>query len=106
MTAGYVGLGSMGLPMALNLRKAGFDLGVVSRSRSPVEQALAAGAHEASSYAGLAAASDVVCTCLPMPADVERVYLEADVEQLHDLITRHSRWTGSPAPTASSSRRS
>ena len=42
MTTGYVGLGSMGLPMALNLRKAGFDLGVVSRSRSPVEQALAA----------------------------------------------------------------
>ena len=78
MQAGYVGLGSMGLPMALNLRKAGFEVAVVSRSRGPIEQALAAGAREAAGYAALAATCDVVCTCLPMPADVERVYLEAD----------------------------
>ena len=78
MKTGYVGLGSMGLPMALNLKKAGFDLEVVSRSRGPIDQALAAGAGEAASYAALAATCEVVCTCLPMPADVERVYLEAD----------------------------
>ena len=36
MHVGYVGLGSMGLPMALNLRRAGFDLAVVSRSRPPI----------------------------------------------------------------------
>lgn len=78
MQVGYVGLGSMGLPMALNLRRAGFPLQVVSRSRQPIEQALAAGATEAAGYAALAAAVDVVCTCLPMPADVERVYLDAD----------------------------
>lgn len=75
---GYVGLGSMGLPMALNLRKAGFPVRVVSRSRPPIGQAVAAGATEAAGYADLAGAMDVVCTCLPMPADVERVYLEAD----------------------------
>ena len=75
---GYVGLGSMGLPMALNVRKAGFSLRVVSRSRGPVDQAVAAGAVEAAGYAALAGAVDVVCTCLPMPADVERVYLAAD----------------------------
>lgn len=78
MQVGYVGLGSMGLPMALNLRKAGFPLHVVSRSRGPIEQAIAAGATEAANYSGLAATADVVCTCLPMPADVERVYLDAD----------------------------
>ena len=78
MQVGYVGLGSMGLPMAFNLRKAGFGLQVVSRSRGPIEQALAAGATEAAGYSGLAAAVDVVCTCLPMPADVERVYLSED----------------------------
>jgi 3-hydroxyisobutyrate dehydrogenase/2-hydroxy-3-oxopropionate reductase len=78
MQLGYVGLGSMGLPMALNLLKAGFALQVVSRSRGPIERALAAGAREAAGYAALAAACDVVSTCLPMPADVERVYLEPD----------------------------
>jgi 3-hydroxyisobutyrate dehydrogenase/2-hydroxy-3-oxopropionate reductase len=78
MQVGYVGLGSMGLPMALNLRRVGFALQVVSRSRPPIEQALAAGATEAASYAALAGAMDVVCTCLPMPADVEHVYLAAD----------------------------
>ncbi|HCO44617.1 NAD(P)-dependent oxidoreductase [Immundisolibacter sp.] len=75
MRVGYVGLGSMGLPMALNLRKSGLDLAVVSRSRPPIEQALAAGASEAAGYAQLAAACEVVCTCLPMPQDVERAYL-------------------------------
>lgn len=78
MRVGYVGLGSMGLPMALNLGKAGFAVDVVSRSRGPIDQALAAGAREAASYSALAAACEVVCTCLPMPADVERVYLEPD----------------------------
>ncbi len=75
MQLGYVGLGTMGLPMALNLLRAGFALQVISRSRPPLEQAIAAGAVEAPGYAELAALADVVHTCLPMPADVEAVYL-------------------------------
>ncbi len=72
---GFVGLGNMGLPMTRNLIAAGFEVQVRSRSRGPVEQAVAAGASEAASLADLAAACDVVCTCVPMPQDVEAIYL-------------------------------
>ena len=75
---GFVGLGNMGLPMMRNLMKAGFEVQVRSRSRAPVEQALADGASEAASLAELAARCDVVCTCVPMPADVETIYLGED----------------------------
>ena len=75
---GYVGLGNMGLPMVNNLLKAGFNVGVRSRSPGPVEQAIQAGAQEAESVAKLAEWADVVCTCLPMPEDVEAVYLGDD----------------------------
>ncbi len=75
---GYVGLGNMGLPMVNNLLKAGFNVGVRSRSPGPVEQAIQAGAQEAESVARLAEWADVVCTCLPMPEDVEAVYLGDD----------------------------
>ena len=72
---GYVGLGNMGLPMTRNLIAAGFDVQVRSRSKGPVAQAVAAGATEAAGLADLAAACDLVCTCVPMPEDVEAIYL-------------------------------
>ncbi|MEL0082165.1 MAG: NAD(P)-dependent oxidoreductase [Gammaproteobacteria bacterium] len=72
---GYVGLGNMGLPMVRNLISGGFELRVFSRSRGPIEAAIEAGATEADSLAALAEWADVVCTCLPMPEDVDAVYL-------------------------------
>ena len=72
---GYVGLGNMGLPMVKSLLKAGFEVQVSSRSQGPIDQAVAAGAVAADSIAELAQWTDLVCTCLPMPADVEAVYL-------------------------------
>lgn len=72
---GFVGLGRMGKPMALNLVRAGFDVAVASRSRGPVEEAVAAGAREAASLAEMAAGTDVVLACLPDLAASEAVFL-------------------------------
>ena len=75
MNAGFIGLGRMGKPMALNLVKAGFDVVVQSRSQGPVDELVAAGATAAGSAADVAAACDVICTCLPEVSTSEHVYL-------------------------------
>ena len=70
---GFIGLGLMGKPMALNLRKKGFDVVVHSRSRGPVDALVAAGATAANSPAEVAQAARVVITMLPDGPDVEKV---------------------------------
>jgi 2-hydroxy-3-oxopropionate reductase len=72
-TVGFIGLGLMGKPMALNLLKAGFPVVVHSRSRGPVDALVAAGATAASSAAEVARAARVVVTMVPDSPDVERV---------------------------------
>ena len=49
MRVGFIGLGTMGLPMALNLARAGTDLVVWNRSRPALDLAAEAGATVASS---------------------------------------------------------
>ncbi len=51
---GFIGLGLMGKPMALNLLKKGFSLTVHSRSQDPVDALVAAGAAAAASPAEVA----------------------------------------------------
>jgi len=75
---GFVGLGLMGLPMARNVLKAGFPLVVHNRTRAKAETLAAEGATVVDSPAELAAQCDVVLSCVPGPADVERVYLGDD----------------------------
>ena len=70
---GFIGLGNLGAPLALNLRRAGLDLLVHDIDRKNAEPHLAAGAAWASSPEELAAACDAVITCLPSPAVSERV---------------------------------
>ena len=72
-TIGFIGLGVMGRPMALNLLKAGLALVVHSRSRPPVDQLVAAGAAEASTPADVSRQVDVVITMLPDTPDVRQV---------------------------------
>ena len=67
----------MGKPMALNLRKKGYDLIVHNRSRPAVEALVAAGALPAGSPAEVARTARVIVTMLPDGPDVERV-LEDD----------------------------
>ena len=62
-TVGFIGLGSMGLPMATNVAAAGFPLVVWNRTESKSEAlAAGAGARVAASPAILAAEADVVIT--------------------------------------------
>ncbi|MCX6552524.1 MAG: NAD(P)-dependent oxidoreductase [Acidobacteria bacterium] len=70
---GFIGLGLMGKPMALNLIKKGFSLVVHSRSQAPVDAVVAAGAKAASSPADVAAQCDIVITMVPDSPDVRQV---------------------------------
>lgn len=72
-TIGFIGLGLMGKPMALNLLKKGFTVVVHSRSASPVEELVAAGALAANSPAGVAKAATTIVTMLPDGPDVSLV---------------------------------
>ena len=63
----------MGRPMALNLRKKGFELIVHNRSRPAVEELVAAGASAAGSPAEVARTARVIITMLPDGPDVEKV---------------------------------
>jgi len=77
-TVGFIGLGLMGRPMALNLLKAGYTLVVHSRSRGPVEAVAAAGATAATSSAEVARRCDVIVTMLPDLPDVRQVLAGPD----------------------------
>src|SRR5688500_3200152 len=77
-TIGFIGLGLMGKPMALNLRKKGYDLLVHNRSRAAVEALVAAGARPAGSPAEVARGARVIVTMLPDGPDVEHVLEGAD----------------------------
>ena len=69
-TIGFIGLGLMGKPMALNLLKKGFPVVVHSRSRGPVDELVAAGATAADSPAEVARAAAKIVTMLPDGPDV------------------------------------
>ena len=70
---GFVGLGIMGKPMALNLIKAEYSLTVHDVNRAPVEEVAKAGAAAASSSKEVAENSDIVISMLPDSPDVEAV---------------------------------
>ncbi|MFC0331551.1 NAD(P)-binding domain-containing protein [Paenibacillus sepulcri] len=74
MKIGFVGLGTMGLPMAVNLLKAGFEVYGKNRSSGREQQFASQGGRTGLSLAELAAQMDVIITCLPLPSDVEEVY--------------------------------
>jgi 3-hydroxyisobutyrate dehydrogenase-like beta-hydroxyacid dehydrogenase len=68
---GYVGVGAMGLPMALNLRKAGFPVAFVTGRAAAAEPLLGAGAMRYPTAREVAAASDAVCLCVPADAEID-----------------------------------
>lgn len=74
---GFIGLGLMGRPMALNLRKKGFEVIVHNRSRPAVDALVSAGASAADSAADVARSAKIIITMLPDGPDVEAV-LEGD----------------------------
>jgi 3-hydroxyisobutyrate dehydrogenase len=78
MRVGFVGLGTMGGPMARNLLRAGFDLCVHNRTRSKEETLAALGASRAPTPGEASVDADVVVTMLPDSPDVEAVTLGPD----------------------------
>lgn len=71
---GFIGLGIMGKPMALNLIKAGYSLSVLSTSQA-ASALVEAGATAYDSIKSLAENVDIVITMLPDSPDVEKVVL-------------------------------
>src|SRR5579863_7875061 len=78
MRVGFIGLGNMGGPMALNMIKAGHSLIVNDIRRTMAEPHLAGGAQWADTPGALAAKSELVLTSLPGPKEVEAVALGAN----------------------------
>ena len=77
LRVGFVGVGLMGHGMAAHIMETGgYPLAILGhRNRAPVEDLVRRGATEAKDAAALAAASDVVVTCLPSAVEMEAVYL-------------------------------
>lgn len=76
MKIGFIGLGIMGKPMAMNLVKAGHELVVYNRSAGATAELVATGkAVAAASPAEVAAQVEMVITMLPNSPDVRAVML-------------------------------
>jgi 3-hydroxyisobutyrate dehydrogenase-like beta-hydroxyacid dehydrogenase len=75
MRIGFIGLGNMGRPMALNLLRAGHALAVHDVRKEAAAPHLAGGARWADSPAAAAREAEAVFTVLPGPPEVEAVAL-------------------------------
>lgn len=72
-TVGFIGLGLMGRPMALNVLRAGFPLVVWNRTLAKADELVAQGAGVAASPRELAERSDVLITIVSDPTALESV---------------------------------
>src|ERR1022692_356513 len=75
MIVGFIGLGTMGAPMARNILKKGHQVVVADVQQSAVSALVSLGATAATTPSQVAAASEIVITMLPDAPDVERVAL-------------------------------
>jgi 3-hydroxyisobutyrate dehydrogenase len=72
---GFIGLGIMGMPMARNLIRAGFEVTVYNRTASRAEKLVGEGARKADSAVELAGTSSVVIIMVSDTPDVESIIL-------------------------------
>ena len=70
---GFLGLGTMGAPMARNLKKKGFHLVVWNRTPARADALKAEGLEVAATPAELAGKVDAFCTCVSDPSALEGV---------------------------------
>lgn len=77
-TLGFIGLGMMGGPMALNLLKAGYDLAVLDTREEALAPVVAAGGRRCATPAEVASAAETVLVSLPTPDVVHDVALGAN----------------------------
>src|SRR5882724_4203487 len=71
---GFIGIGSMGQPIARRLLQAGYNLTAYNRDRSKAEALVGYGAVVANSIAELASNTDVILSCLANDDAVRSVY--------------------------------
>ncbi len=76
MKIAFIGLGTMGTPMALNLLKAGYAVTVHNRSREKEQPLVNSGAVAAATPQSAAVNADIVITCVSDTSDVAAVILE------------------------------
>jgi 4-hydroxybutyrate dehydrogenase/sulfolactaldehyde 3-reductase len=77
-TIGFIGVGTMGAPMARNLIRGGFEVSVFDVSSAALQSVVADGAGAASSAADAARAADCVITMLPNGEHVEAALFGSD----------------------------
>ncbi|MEO8222656.1 MAG: 2-hydroxy-3-oxopropionate reductase [Specibacter sp.] len=73
-----IGLGIMGLPMAINLVKAGHTVTGFNRSQGAIDKLVAAGGNGGTSIADAVKDADAIITMVPDSPDVETVVSGAD----------------------------
>ncbi|QKM65013.1 3-hydroxyisobutyrate dehydrogenase [Polynucleobacter tropicus] len=78
MKIGFIGLGNMGLPMAINLLKAGHEVTGFDLVQGQIEAFAKAGGKVAKSANATADGADVVISMLPASRHVEGLYLGAN----------------------------
>lgn len=74
MRLGWIGLGNMGTPMAMNLLKAGFELTVWNRNKEKENRLIEAGANSAKSPKELMVSCDVIFTMLSDDEAVNEIF--------------------------------
>jgi 3-hydroxyisobutyrate dehydrogenase and related beta-hydroxyacid dehydrogenases len=91
---GFIGLGTMGMPMSLNLLKSGNNLSIWGRDKNKLEDAIKAGAKLLENPKVMAANCDVIFLCVFDAEAVEEIVFGPNgiSEGAHDnlLIVDHS----------------
>lgn len=82
MKLAFIGLGTMGAAMAMNVLKAGHELTVHNRTREKEEALAKAGAARAGSPKEAATKAEVIITCVSDTPDVEEIILATKNELL------------------------
>ena len=72
-TIGFIGVGTMGLPMVKNLLQAKFSVTIFDLNTAAVKDAVTAGATPAASAQDVATNTEIIITMLPDTSDVETV---------------------------------
>ncbi len=78
MKVAFIGMGTMGAPMALNILKSGHEVIVHNRTREKEEPVAKAGAHRAASPREASEGAEIIITCVSDTPDVEEIILGED----------------------------
>jgi len=87
---GFIGLGIMGGPMALNLQKGGHHLFLHSRSGVRDKALMEGGGTECTTPAEVATATEFIITMLPNTTDVEAVFIRGEWRRVRSYAKRQT----------------